>query len=368
MGLLWPSLLLLLSIIPILIVLYVWVLRRRQRQAVRYSSLWLIRAARPGRSRWRRHLPFALFLLALSSLIIALARPVTSVTVPSSRATIMLALDVSLSMCASDIPPNRLTVAQRAAESFIRNQEPGTQIGIVAFAGFAELIMPPTTDRDTLLDAVRNLTAARRTAIGSAILRSLDAISEVNEAVAPVDGYLGGQEDTATPVPEGLFQPDIIVLLTDGASNSGALPLDAAQAAADRGVRVYTIGFGTSEGLPFRCTDEQLAGADFGFGDFFRGGGIPGGAFGSGSGNFGGGANRWRFGLDEGTLRQVSAMTDGEYYLAESADELLEVFATVPTYLNTTRVTTEISVGFAALGTVLALLAVALTLLWNPLP
>ena len=368
MGFLWPSLLLLLIFIPLLIMLYVWVLRRRARQALRYSSLSLIRAARPGRSRWRRHLPFVLFVLALSSLTLALARPVTSATVPSSRATIMLALDVSLSMCASDIPPNRLTVAQGAAESFIRNQARGTQIGIVAFAGFAELVMPPTTDRDALLDAVRNLTAARRTAIGSAILRSLDAISEVNEAVAPVDVFIGMDETTATPVPEGLYQPDIIVLLTDGASNRGALPLDAAQAAADRGVRVYTIGFGTDEGLPFRCTDEQLAGADFGFGDFFRGGSIPGGAFGSGSGNFGESANRWRFGLDEGTLRQVSDMTDGEFFLAESADELLEVFTTVPTYLNTTRVTTEISFAFAALGTVLMLIALVLTLLWNPLP
>lgn len=368
MGLLWPSLLLLLILIPVLIAVYVWVLKRRQRSAVRYSSLWLIRAAQPGRSHWRRHLPFVLFLLALSSLVIALARPFTSMTVPSSRATIMLALDVSLSMCASDIPPNRLTVAQEAAETFIRNQEPGTQIGVVAFAGFAELVMPPTTDRDALLATVRNLTAARRTAIGSAILRSLDAISEVNDAVAPVNVYLGPQDNTATPVPEGIYQPDIIVLLTDGASNRGALPLDAAQAAVDRGVRVYTIGFGTAEGLPFRCTDEQLAGADFGFGNLFRGGGVPGGAFGSGSGNFGAGANRWRFGLDEETLRRVAAMTDGEYFLAESADELLDVFATVPTYLNTTRVTTEVSVAFAALGTVLALLAVTLTLLWNPLP
>jgi Ca-activated chloride channel family protein len=368
MGLLWPSLLLLLSIIPILIVVYVWILRRRKRLAVRYSSLWLIRAARPGRSHWRRHLPFVLFLLALSSLIMALSRPVGSMTVPSSRATIMLALDVSLSMCASDIPPNRLTVAQEAAETFIRNQEPGTQIGIVAFAGFAELIVPPTTDRDVLLNAVRNLTAARRTAIGSAILRSLDAISEVNEAVAPVNVYIGPGESEPAPVPEGTFQPDIIVLLTDGASNSGALPVDAAQAALDRGVRVYTIGFGTSEGLPFRCTEEQLGGVDFGFGGLFSGGGIPGSSFGSGGGNFGPGGGRWRFGLDEVTLQQVAAMTDAEYYLAESADELLDVFANVPTYLNTTKITTEISVTFTALGTVLALIAVALTQLWYPLP
>jgi Ca-activated chloride channel family protein len=259
-------------------------------------------------------------------------------------------------MCASDIQPNRLTVAQEAAETFILNQEPGTQIGIVAFAGFAELIASPSADREVLLNAVRNLTAARRTAIGSAILRSLDAIAEVNEAVAPLNVYLSADERQPGPMPNPTLQPDIIVLLTDGASNRGASPLVAAQAAADRGIRVYTIGYGTPEGLPFNCTEQQLGGANLWFGGGF------------GGGNFEPGNWRSQIALDEDTLQQVAGMTDAEYFQAESADELLDVFANVPTYLETTKVTTEISVLFVVIGAISALLAVVLAQRWNPLP
>lgn len=142
-------------------------------------------------------------------------------------------------------------MAQEAAESFICNQEPGTQIGVVAFSGFAELIVPPTADRDTLLAAVDNLIVGRWTAIGSAILRSLDAISEINPEVLPVTVFSNPEENETGMANEVSPQPDIIDLLTDGASNRGAEPLDAAQAAVDRGIRVYTIGFGTPQGSMF---------------------------------------------------------------------------------------------------------------------
>lgn len=359
MGLLWPAFLLLLVVIPAVVAVYVWVLRRRKRFAVHYSSLSLIRQAMPGGFRWRRHLPFALFLLALVSLVVTLARPVASFTVPSSRATIVLALDVSLSMCATDIEPNRLTAAQEAAETFIRNQEPGTQVGIVAFAGFAELVVPPTADKSVLIDAVSDLAAARRTAIGSAILRSLDAIAEVNDEVAPVGMFTARRESEPDSSLESILQPDVIVLLTDGASNRGVRPLSAAQAAVDRGIRVYTIGFGTPQGSPFNCTERQLGGIQFGRGF------LPGGFGGGGGGGF---RRGFRRGLDEETLQQVAQMTDAEYYLAESADELLDVFSNVGVRVVTTKVTTEMSAVFAALGALLALVAVALGLRWNPLP
>lgn len=356
MGFQWPALLTILIAIPLLILLYVWAMRRRKRFTIQYSSLSLIRAAMPGRASWRRHLPFGLFLVALASLIVGLARPVASVRVPASQTTIMLALDVSWSMCASDIPPNRLTVAQQAAERFIQNKEPGTRIGIVAFAGFAELIVPPTSEQAVLLEAVRSLVTARRTAIGSAILRSIDAIAEVNPAVAPVHVFTESETEEPLNFSENSYQPDIIVLLTDGASNRGVLPLDAAQVAAERGIRTYTIGFGTPQGSPFNCTSQQLGGFDFG--DGF--GGFGGGGFGGGGG--------FRRGLDEQTLQEVAALTGGKYYLAESADELLEVFAEVPTHLFMIRVTTEITAFFAAAAALLALAAVGLSLRWNPLP
>src|SRR3990172_9161504 len=136
MNLLWPGFLLLLGIIPIIVAVYIWILRRRRRYAVRYSSLSLVRAALPGQSRWRRYLPMALFLLAHASLVIALGRPMASVIVPSGQATIVLSMDISGSMCSTDITPNRLLAAEEAALSFIRNQHANTQIGIVVFAGF----------------------------------------------------------------------------------------------------------------------------------------------------------------------------------------------------------------------------------------
>ncbi|NJN80906.1 MAG: VWA domain-containing protein [Caldilineaceae bacterium] len=197
--------------------------------------------------------------MAIAALVFALARPTAVMAISYSRATIILALDVSGSMCATDISPNRFSAAQEAAKAFVLNQEAGTQVGVVAFAGFAELVMPPTRDQDALIQAIDGLTRARRTAVGSAILRSIDAIAEVNANVAPVNMGRGVGEIAPTPIPAGSYQPDIIVLLTDGSSNQGALPLDAAQLAAERGIRVYTIGFGTEhENTPRRCTPEQF--------------------------------------------------------------------------------------------------------------
>lgn len=354
MNLLWPGFLLLLGLIPLLIGVYIWILRRRRRFAVRYSSLVLVREALPQQSRLRRHLPFALFVLALTSLIIALARPAASVTVPTGRTTIILAMDVSRSMCSTDISPNRLEAAKSAALSFIQDQSSSTQIGIVAFAGFAELVQPPTVDQEILQDAVESLTTARRTAVGSAILKSLDAIAEIDKSVAPsVSGASSAVEPT--PVPKGVYAPDIIVLLTDGASNQGPLPVEAAQQAVDRGIRVYTIGFGTANGsdtLP-ACGRQFQARDSFGGGQQFGGG--------MGFGGF-------RRGIDEDTLKEIANMTDGAYYSAESAGELQAVFAKLPTSLITRQELMEISVAFTILGALLAVLAIGLSLIWHPLP
>src|SRR5512138_3341238 len=185
MSLLWPGFLYLLLLIPLSIAVYVLLLRRRRRFAVRYSSLSLVREAAKGQSWLRRHLPFIFFLFALTSLVLALTRPVATVVIPSNKATVILAVDVSLSMCSTDIPPNRLEVAKRSALSFVHSNKSGRQVSIVAFAGFAELIQPPTTDVTSLENAINYLSPARRTAIGSAILRSLDAIAEIDDRVAP---------------------------------------------------------------------------------------------------------------------------------------------------------------------------------------
>ena len=345
MNMLWPGFLLLLGLIPILIGIYIWMLRRRRRYAVRYSSLALIRAALPQQSPWRRHFPMGLFLLGLVSLILALGRPMASVVVPSGQATIVLAMDISGSMCSTDIEPNRLLAAEEAALSFIRSQRSNTQIGVVVFAGFAEIIQPPTRDQDALEEAIRGLNVARRTAIGSGILKSLDAISEIDESIPPSD-LETFSSTIVSPVPPGTYAPHIIVLLTDGASNAGPWPMDAAQQAAERGIRVYTIGFGTDEGAPFAFCDNW----SFGGGSFF-----------------GGGGSGFRRGIDEETLIEIADLTGGEYYQATSASELDEVFKSLPTYLITRRESMEISFAFAALGALLAGTAILLSMLWHPL-
>lgn len=351
MSLLWPGFLVLLLLVPLIIAVYVLVLRK-QRVGLRYSSLSLVREAMPKFSSWRRHVPLALFLAALSSLVLAMARPVQIVTVPTGQATIILAIDVSASMRQSDIRPSRLEAAQEAALSFIQQQKRTTQMAIVAFAGYAELIQPPTSDRHDLEVAVRSLTTARGTAIGSGIITSLEAIADIDASVAPVLSD-PTEEDPSIAVPKGAFVPHIVVLLTDGVTTTGPQPLEAAQEAVDRGVRVYTIGFGTETG-----TNEYLG----------PGTGPPGGFPSGGGFGPGGGRGGFRRGIDEETLQQIADMTDGEYYAASSADELLKVFQDLPTYLITKHEVTEISVAFAALGALLVGMAVALSLRWNPLP
>lgn len=348
MEYLWSPVLYLLALIPLSILVYILVLRRRKPYAVRYSSLSLIRAAMPKQSQWKRHLPFALFLLAMSSLIMAMARPVSVVTLPASNATIILALDVSRSMCSTDIFPNRLESAKAAALEFIKSQNSDTQIGIVVFAGFAVIAQPPTTDRDLLITTVENITTARRTAIGEGILMSLDAIAEFDDSV--VSPYTGVE---VVPMPEGQYVPAIVVLLTDGVTTTGIHPLEAAQMAADRGVRVYTIGFGTTNNTsPMNC--NPYASYSDPFDPFFGGSG------------FGGGGN-FRREIDEDTLKEVSRMTGGEYYLAESSEQLQGVFDNLPTQLFTITETTEVSVFFAAIAALFIVLAIVLSIIWNPL-
>ena len=268
-------------------------------------------------------------------------------------------------MRSRDIQPSRLEAAEAAAMKFIQNQKSNTQIGLVAFSGFAEILQPPTTDQEALQTVIGSLTTGRRTAVGSGILKALDAIAEVDKSVAPsVDpnldptgnGNVPGLQPT--PVMKGAYAPDIIVVLTDGVSNAGILPTDAAQQAADRGVRVYTIGYGTDNGAipPFTGQGQgPNSGQPYGYG-------------GGRSQGFGFGRGGFQAGIDETTLKKIASITGGAYYMATSADELNSVFQNLPTYLITRHEIQEISVLFAALGILLGVAAVILSLVWNPLP
>jgi Ca-activated chloride channel homolog len=353
MGFLWAWALTALVAIPLAIALYVWLQRRKRRFAVRYPSLSLVRDSLPRRSRWRRHLPFALLLTSAALLVLALARPRVTVTVPVGSTTIVLALDASRSMCATDVDPNRLSVATDAARSFIEEQPEGTRFGVVAFSETARVVVPATTDRERLTNAIDRLTTSLGTAIGSAVLKSIDALAEVNSDVAPSTVDLSDERAQEGPRGRDPYIPDIIVLLTDGANTRGIDPLIAAQQAADRRARVYTIGFGTTEDVPLVCTRDQLGGFES---DESFGTGPPGGVPG-----------QYLY-IDEPTLRSIAETTGGEYYRASNADRLVEVFDELPARVEQQEQEREISVGFVGVGALLALAAVGLSLWWNRYP
>ena len=364
MTLLWAELLPVLLLVPLLVVVYAWSRRRRQPPAARYSSLSLLAAAGPSRRRWRRHLPFSLLALAVGALGVALLRPVAVLAVPTNQTTILLAMDVSGSMCSNDIEPTRLAAAQDAASAFVRGLPDGTRIGIVAFSSLAAEIQSPTNDQRDLLGAIDSLNIGRGTAIGTGILTAIDAIaaSDPNVAPAQIDGRPGLPPLAVLP---GAYAPAIIVLLTDGANNAGVDPIDAAAQAADRGLKVFTIGFGTEGGgrIDPACRFELLGnepGAG-GFGGFGGGGGF------GGTGGFGGNGG-FRRGIDEATLTTVADMTGGTYAPAESAAELQAVFEDLPTTLITRSETVELSVVFVGIGTALAGVALLLARAWRPLP
>ena len=359
MSFAWPLALLSVLVVPLIVGVYWWLLRRRRRQAVRYSSVALLRSVIPRRKRWQRHLPIALVLASLLALGLAAARPHVVRDVPYARTSIILALDVSGSMCSTDVKPNRLVVAQEASRAFVEDQPDEVRMGLVVFSGFAELAVPPTTDRSELVSTIDTVTTGRGTAIGGAILKGLDAIAEVNPAVQPV-GDVYALDDTPAPGSGGRprrsddYVADIIVLLTDGRNTRGIEPLDAAPHAIERHVRVYTIGFGTTEPAELSCTREQLGGRVFG------------GGFGGGAG-FGGGFGGARF-ADTPTLMAIAEQTGGTYHAAEDADQLGEVFAELPKEVATQRQPTEITWMLAALGALLGAAAVAASIRWSPYP
>ncbi|GAB3873227.1 VWA domain-containing protein [Terrabacter terrigena] len=375
-----PVLLVSLLLAPLLAGVYVWQLRRRRRQAVRFSNVALLRSVGAGSHSWRRHVPIALVLAALALLGLASARPTVTAQVPTSSSTIILALDVSGSMCATDVDPNRLAAAQAAVRSFIQNQDDDTKIGFVVFSGFAQLAVAPTVNRDELLEALDAVTTGRGTTIGAAILRSIDAIAELDPNVAPSDAVdepttdgQGAVDPTPTPAPSAGaggaggtggtsgtgekpdVAPEIIVLLTDGANTRGVTPAQAAEQAAARGVRVYPIGFGTTNPTQMACTRDQYGGfAQPRIRDFGGGGG------GGGGGGPGGGRNFLV--VDEAALKGVAQKTGGEYFAATDADALTKVLAELPKHVTVTEQQVDLSAAFAVVAAAALLAGLALSI------
>ena len=341
---LWPDLLWLLTLLPLLVLLYLWLLRRRKKTTLRFASLALVKQAVGKGPGWRRHVPPALLLLAIGTLLVATARPLAVVKLPSQQETIVLAMDVSGSMRATDVAPDRLTAAQNAAKAFIKELPRSVRIGIVSFAGTAAVVLPPTQNREDAFAAIDRFQLQRGTAIGSGIVLSLatlfpDAgidLSQITGArpmpAAPIGK--GGKGDDKVkpdfvPVPPGSYGSGAIILLTDGQRTTGPDPIDAAKMAADRGVKVFSVGIGTKDG-------ETIG--------------------------FEGWSMRVR--LDEDTLKNISNLTRAEYFYAGTAEDLKKVYQSLSTRLVVEKKETEISGLFAAAGALLVLLAAGLSVAW----
>jgi Ca-activated chloride channel family protein len=331
----------LLLAVPLLVALYLMLLRRRKKGAVRYASLMLVREALGAGQRLRRHLPPLLFGVALVSLIVAIARPAAVITLPSQHDTVVLAMDVSRSMLAEDVQPNRFTAAQAAARAFISEQPAQTRIAIVAFAGTASVVQAPTNSREDLLAAIDRFQLQRGTAIGNAIVVSLATIfPEARIDIAAVNstrrgGAIALEQNPAPnapafkPVPPGSYESAVIILLTDGQATTGVDPIEAARMAADRGVRVFTVGIGTKDGEILRTEGWSM-----------------------------------RVRLDEESLKTIANITRGEYFYAGTAVDLQKVYETLNTRLVLETRQTEITALFAALAAVFAVLAAGLSVLW----
>jgi Ca-activated chloride channel family protein len=354
MTFIWPFMLWLLALLPVLVLLYILVLRRKKRGAVRFANLAMVKAAMGTSLGWRRHVPPALFLIALAVLIVATARPAAEITLNAARSTVILAMDISGSMGAEDVLPNRLVASQEAAKRFIADQPSSVEIGIVAFASVALLVQSPTTDREPLYAAIDNFELRRGTAVGSGILTSLRTIfPDVNfyRGIAGGEGGLMNPglsmgssptdntdpfivRDTEerlqyTPVEPGSYDNAIIILLTDGATTAGPSPVAAGELAADFGVRVFTVAFGSKEGSVI---------------------------------NFAG--RRMRAEIDTPTLQQISKDTAGEFFEASSADELARVYSTMSTKFIGEKSLAEIAFIFAGIGALISMFAASLSLWW----
>lgn len=341
MKFLWPEWLWLAAILPVLVALYILMLRRRQKRALRYASLSIVNEALGRGHKLRRHVPPALMLAALAALIVATARPTATVTLPSERKTIILAMDVSGSMRAADVQPTRIEAAQAAAKAFIHDAPANMRIGIVEFAGTASVVQPATLSRDDLDAAIDRFELQRATAVGSGILVSLKMLfpdieynlNTYNPRGDPRRGAALGESrpDAVPPKPvaPGSYGSAAIILLTDGQTTTGPDPREAAKMAAERGVRVFTVGVGTTNG--------EIIGSE-------------------------GWSMRVR--LDEDTLKTISGLTRGEYYKASSAEDLQRVYQGMNARMVLQRKETEITALFAAAAAVFAVAAAGLSLAW----
>lgn len=346
MTFLWPEMLWLLLLVPAMVAAYVYVLRRKKKLALHYASLTVVKDAMGPAQRVRRHIPPFLFMLALILMIVAVARPASVLTLPSQYETVILAIDASISMQANDVAPSRIAAAQAAARSFVAEQPRNTRVGVVSFAATASVVQSPTSNREDILAALDRFQLQSGTAVGSGILVALKMIfpdlefnlgsmnprptgSRDASSGASIDNASKAQTPDVKPVPPGSYTSAVIILLTDGQATTGPDPIEASKMAAERGVRVFTVGIGTTNG--------EIMGAE-------------------------GWSMRVR--LDEESLKKIAGVTNAEYFYADNAKELTKVYKTLNSRLVLEKKETEITSLFTAAAALFALLSGMLSMLW----
>ena len=341
MNFLWPHYLGLMLAVPLLPLLYLWLLHRRRKRALRFSDLRLVREASPS-APWRRHVPPALLWVACALLLLAASRPLVTVTLPWARTSVLLAMDVSLSMRVSDVKPTRLAAAQEAAKLFLRDLPKNIEVGLVTFAGTAQVAQAATLDRGSLVSAIDAFQMQYGTAIGNAIVVCLAELFPEHginlgdmtfgprqKARSSRDEKSDAQPKPITPVAPGSYNSAAILLLSDGRRTTGVDTLEAAKMAADRGIRVYAVGLGTIDG--------HVAAGE-GMAIYLQ--------------------------LDEPTLREVARMTGGEYYHAGTAEDLRSVYQNLGSRLQTRTRDTELTGLLAMVAAILIAAGSALSVLW----
>lgn len=330
MSFIWPLMLVGLVVIPLGVAFYVFLQRRRSRTAARYGSLGLVQTAAGAGLGWRRHVPALFFLFGLTALVFALARPQAVVSLPRIEGIVMLVFDVSGSMAADDFEPTRMEAAKTAATAFVQGQPTSVQIGVVAFSDGGLAVQAPTGDQAAVLAAIGRLAPNRGTAIGSGLAAALETIFAADQPPAlQLSDLTQAPPATPTPVPAGTFAPAVIVLLSDGENNARPEPLEVAQAAADRGVRIYTIGVGSAAGTTLTVN---------GFTVFTQ--------------------------LNEPLLQQMADVTGGQYFNAADEEQLQTIYSGLKPQLVVREQSLEVTALLAGLGIALLLVGGAFSLWW----
>src|SRR3990170_6596347 len=330
MSFIWPAGLISLASIPLLALLYTRMLQRRRRFVANYAELGLLDQAGADLSRIRRHIPPVLFLVGLTIMMIGIARPQMTIQLPRQAGTIVLAFDVSGSMAAEDVEPTRMEAAKAAAREFVVRQPPWVQIGVVAFSDSGFGVQVPTVDQEAVQGAINRLTPQLGTSLANGINASLSVI-EVSQGEAPLQysNLMPVPTLAPTPVPEGFHAPAAIILLSDGENNEDPNPLAAAQLAADRGIRIYTVGLGSTAGTTLEME---------GFAVHTQ--------------------------LDEETLKRIASMTGGAYYSADDQEQLKNVYGDLGSRLIIKPERTEATSIFAVAGVLILFMGGALSLVW----